>query len=139
MKKGRLLNADISALIARLGHTDTLVISDAGLPIAASTTRIDLALTQGVPGFLPVLEVVTSEMQVQTVVLACEMQQHNPQLHASVLAQLDHLQCQQGNQIAIHYVSHQHFKQQIVNSRAVIRTGECSPYANILLEAGVTF
>lgn len=49
MKKGTVLNSDISSVISRLGHTDTLVVCDAGLPIPKSTTRIDMALTQGVP------------------------------------------------------------------------------------------
>jgi D-ribose pyranase len=70
MKKGVLLNADISALISRLGHTDQVVIADAGLPIPAATLRIDLALTQGVPTFLQIVDVVTSEMQVEKAILA---------------------------------------------------------------------
>lgn len=40
MKKGTVLNSDISSVISRLGHTDTLVVCDAGLPIPKSTTRI---------------------------------------------------------------------------------------------------
>ena len=51
MKKGTLLNSEISYLISRLGHTDAIVVGDAGLPIPDSTQRIDLALTHGVPGF----------------------------------------------------------------------------------------
>lgn len=49
MKKGVLLNSDVSAVVSRLGHTDQIAICDAGLPIPAVTPRIDLALTQGVP------------------------------------------------------------------------------------------
>lgn len=45
MKKGTVLNSDISSVISRLGHTDTLVVCDAGLPIPKSATRIDMALT----------------------------------------------------------------------------------------------
>lgn len=67
MKKGTVLNSDISSVISRLGHTDTLVVCDAGLPIPKSTTRIDMALTQGVPSFMQVLGVVTNEMQVEAV------------------------------------------------------------------------
>lgn len=63
-EKGTVLNSDISSVISRLGHTDTLVVCDAGLPIPKSTTRIDMALTQGVPSFMQVLGVVTNEMQV---------------------------------------------------------------------------
>lgn len=47
MKKGTVLNSEISSVISRLGHTDTLVVCDAGLPIPNSTTRIDMALTRG--------------------------------------------------------------------------------------------
>ena len=49
MKKTTLLQSDLSYIIATLGHLDTLVIADAGLPIPAETVRIDLALTQGIP------------------------------------------------------------------------------------------
>ncbi|STV18661.1 ribose ABC transport system [Klebsiella pneumoniae subsp. ozaenae] len=85
MKKGTVLNADISAVISRLGHTDTLVVCDAGLPVPRSSTRIDMALTQGVPSFMQVLEVVTTEMQVEAAVIAEEIKTHNPQLHATLL------------------------------------------------------
>jgi D-ribose pyranase len=139
MKKGLLLNADISALISRLGHTDEIVIADAGLPIPAATQRIDLALTQGLPAFLSVLEVVTSEMQVEKAIIAQEMKANNPQLHQELLALLSQLGQQQGNIIATEYISHQAFKTRTALSRAVIRTGECSPFANVILCAGVTF
>lgn len=92
MKKGTVLNADISAVISRTGHTDTLVVCDAGLPVPRSSTRIDMALTQGVPSFMQVLEVVTTEMQVEAAVIAEEIKTHNPQLHATLLTHLEQLQ-----------------------------------------------
>ena len=49
MKKTPLLNAELSAAIARLGHGDIIVIGDAGMPVPAGTPCIDLALTAGVP------------------------------------------------------------------------------------------
>ena len=81
MKKGTVLNSEISSVISRLGHTDTLVVCDAGLPVPRNTTRIDMALTQGVPSFMQVLDVVTAEMQVEVAILATEIKQHKPQLH----------------------------------------------------------
>ncbi|MGM3189682.1 D-ribose pyranase [Dickeya dadantii subsp. dieffenbachiae] len=139
MKKGALLNSDISSVISRLGHTDQIVIADAGLPIPETTTRIDLALTHNVPGFLQVLNVVTAEMQVEAAILAQEIIEKNTQLHDALLKQLAQLEQHQGNTISLHYVSHEDFKKQSVQSRAIIRTGECSPYANVILCAGVTF
>lgn len=139
MKKGTLLNSDISCVVSRLGHTDSLVIADAGLPIPQGPQRIDLALTQGIPGFLQVTAAVIAEMQVESAIIAEEIKQHNPQLHSELLTQLEALQQHQGNTIHISYISHEQFKQQTRHSKAVIRSGECSPYANIILNAGVTF
>ncbi|HAY0634317.1 TPA: D-ribose pyranase [Serratia marcescens] len=139
MKKGVLLNSDVSAVVARLGHTDQLTLCDAGLPIPAETQRIDLALTQGVPTFMQVFAAVTQEMQVESALLAEELVKQNPSLHEVLLAELTALGQRQGNTISVRYISHQAFKAQTEHSRAVIRSGECSPYANVILCAGVTF
>ncbi len=139
MKKGVLLNSDVSAVIARLGHTDQLTLCDAGLPIPAATQRIDLALMQGVPTFMQVFAAVTQEMQVESAILAEEIVKQNPSLHEVLLAELTALGQRQGNTISVRYISHQAFKAQTEHSRAVIRSGECSPYANVILCAGVTF
>lgn len=139
MKKGVLLNSDVSAVIARLGHTDQLTLCDAGLPIPAEAQRIDLALTQGVPTFMQVFAAVTQEMRVESAILAEEIVKQNPSLHEVLLAELTALGQHQGNTIGVRYISHQAFKAQTGHSRAVIRSGECSPYANVILCAGVTF
>jgi D-ribose pyranase len=72
-KKTGLLNQPLSAVIVGLGHMDTLVIADAGLPIPPETQRIDLAVTKGLPPFLDTLRVVLGEMQVERAIVAQEM------------------------------------------------------------------
>ena len=139
MKKGTLLNADISSVVSRLGHTDSLTIGDAGLPIPPGPQRIDLAITHGIPSFLQVAQAVTHEMQVESAIIADEIRSHNAPLHVELIALLKALEKQQGNAIAIDYVPHEHFKTLTQRSQAVIRSGECTPYANIILTAGVTF
>ncbi|WP_275555331.1 D-ribose pyranase [Mixta sp. Marseille-Q2659] len=139
MKKGTLLNADISAVVSRLGHTDSLTIGDAGLPIPAGPQRIDLAVTHGIPSFLQVAQAVTHEMQVESAVIADEIRSHNAALHVELVALLKALEKQQGNVITIDYVPHEQFKTLTQRSQAVVRSGECTPYANIILTAGVTF
>lgn len=139
MKKGVLLNADISAVVSRLGHTDQLTLCDAGLPIPAGVERIDVALMAGVPTFLQLFAAVTQEMQVESAILAEELVTQNPSLHQALLAQLTQLGQLQGNTVSVRYISHSDFKAQTEHSRAVIRSGECSPYANVILCAGVTF
>src|SRR5512142_1279348 len=78
MKKTALLQSDLSYLIATMGHMDTLVIADAGLPIPSETARIDLALTKGVPGAIQTLRVVLEELKVEKAILAEEVKERNP-------------------------------------------------------------
>lgn len=84
-------------------------------------------------------DVVVQEVQVEEAILASEIIEHNPQIHQQIIKRIADLEIQQGNAIAIKYVSHSILKEKTEKSKAVIRTGECSPYANILLCSGVTF
>lgn len=131
MKKTTLLNQPVSAVVAGLGHTDTLVIADAGLPIPPETQRIDLALTAGVPGFIETVTTVLSEMQVEKAIIAEEMMTISPALFESLLAVF--------GDIPIETVTHTRFKEMTRGARAVVRTGEFTPYANVILVSGVTF
>lgn len=131
MKKIGIINQPISATIAGLGHTDTVVIADAGLPISRETRRIDLALKAGVPAFLDTLEVILTEMQVERAIVAAEMLDVSPKLYEAVTELL--------GDIPLDTVPHDSFKQQTRSAQAVIRTGEFTPYANIILVAGVVF
>lgn len=131
MKRTTLLHAEISDTIARLGHGDLLVIGDAGLPIPPGPRRIDLALTANIPRFIDVLRTVLSEMQVEAAILASEIDERNPLLHKEILTLLPGSPIEQ--------MPHEDFKVLTARSRAMIRTGEFSPYANIILRAGVVF
>jgi len=134
MKKTPLLNIALSRVIASLGHGDMLVIGDAGLPVPPGVELIDLALTHGVPDFASVLRTVLSEMQVESHVLADEIFKANPPGLTTIE------QCHAHGQLgARNRLSHTEFKQLSRGARAVVRTGECQPYSNIVLIAGVTF
>ena len=131
MKKSRLINQPISAVVAGLGHTDTIVVADAGLPIPATAERIDLALMKGVPTFLQILEAVLSEMQVEQVIVASELATASPETLQEIRRLLPHAQTES--------VPHESFKQLTGAAKAVIRSGEFTPYANVILVSGVTF
>lgn len=88
---------------------------------------------------MSVFKVITQEMQVEAALMAEDIQTHNSELHDAIVAHLKALELQQGNVIQIQYVTHASFKLQTQNSRAVIRTGECTPFANVMLFSGVTF
>lgn len=134
MKKTPLLNIALSRLIASLGHGDRVVIGDAGLPVPPGVELIDLALTQGIPDFVSTLRVVLSEMQVESHVLAEEILLKQP----PALQVIDELTAS-GALGQRRLLSHDAFKTLSGQARAIVRTGECQPYCNIVLVAGVTF
>lgn len=133
MKKGRCLNSEISYRVACLGHFDTIGIGDAGMPIPPETDRVDLAVCPGTPDFLSVLDTVLSEMKVQKVYLAEETREKNPELFEQLEARFDELG------VEMQEYTHVQLKQMTKKCRCMIRTGECKPYANVILESGVTF
>ncbi|GLI55534.1 D-ribose pyranase [Propionigenium maris DSM 9537] len=135
MKKGRLLNSELSYEIAKLGHTDHICIGDAGLPIPNGPKRIDLAVEKNVPTFMGTLDVVLSEMQVEEVVVAEEMKEVSPELYTELMKVLE----ERCSKVVVKSVSHEGFKAITRESKAVVRTGECTPYANIILKSGVVF
>jgi len=131
MKRTALLHAELSEVVARLGHGDLLVIGDAGLPIPDGPRRIDLAVTPGVPRFHEVLAAVLGEMQVESAVVAVELAACNPAVEAEIRQRLA--------AVPIATLPHEEFKALTRSARAMVRTGECSPYANVILRAGVVF
>lgn len=131
MKKIGILNSEISRVISELGHMDTIVIADAGLPIPPHVMRIDLALKQGVPSFIETVEIVLQEMCVENAYVAKEMELSSAAKKAELIAALPSVQ--------IKVLTHEELKALTHQAKAVIRTGEFTPYANVVLEAGVIF
>jgi D-ribose pyranase len=138
MKKTLLLNPELSYLVASLGHFDELTVCDAGLPINAENKRIDLALTHNVPSFIDTVRVLLTEVHIIGVVLASEFELDNPTLHHALITLLKSQEID-GHHIEIKYISHESFKARTRQSKAVVRTGECTPYANVIFQSGVVF
>ena len=139
MKSATLLNSSISAAIASMGHTDSIVVADAGLPIPASTFRIDLALKAGIPTYIDTLETILTELCVEEAVMAEEAKLKNPSVVSRTKAAFDSYAAKTGRVIALRFVSHDELKRMSASAKAAVRTGECSPYANIILKSGVVF
>jgi D-ribose pyranase len=110
---------------------DTLVVADAGLPIPPQTQRIDLALTEGIPSFLDTLRAVLTEMKVEKAIVAEEMLEVSPAVYQAVEELL--------GDVPIEVATHLILKEMTRSARAVIRTGEFTPYANVILVGGVVF
>ncbi|KXZ39717.1 D-ribose pyranase [Alkalithermobacter thermoalcaliphilus JW-YL-7 = DSM 7308] len=131
MKKGYLINSEISYVISKMGHTDMMVVCDSGLPIPKNVNRIDLALRKGTPSFLETLDTILSELKVEEVIIANEMKIVSADLYNEVSNRF--------HDVKITLVSHEEFKEMTKECLAVVRTGEFTPYANIILKSGVVF
>jgi D-ribose pyranase len=134
MKKTFLLNAQISRIIAELGHTQGIVIADCGLPIPKGIERIDLAVCAGIPSFIDVLGSVLSEMKVEKALFAKELKDNDPffQKLADKIGKAN-------GKVIFDFCPHKEFKTETFNCAAIIRTGEQTSYANVILYSGVTF
>lgn len=133
MKKAGILNAQLSRIVAMMGHSDRLVICDSGLPIPRQAEVVDLALTTNIPRFLEVVRVVLQELEVESVVIADEMEKRGEGVYRDLLGLLPNIELKR--------VPHHEFKDMTMQEGniAFVRTGEATPFANVILISGVTF
>lgn len=131
MKKTALLNRDVSEVIASLGHTDMLVVCDAGFPVPPGVRRIDLAVTANLPPFLETLKTILTELDVERVIIAEETRQVSPDLFRKIEGLFPG--------VPLETLPHVEFKKSAREARAAVRTGEFTPYANIILVCGVPY
>lgn len=129
MKRVGLLNPELLRVVAELGHTDTLVVADAGLPIPRDVRRVDLSVVPGLPRFLPVLAAVLSELSVEEALAAEEMAAANAPAFRELAALL--------GSVPLRLVPHVELKAALAATKGVVRTGECTPYCNVILRSGV--
>lgn len=128
MKRTGLLNPDLCAAIARLGHTDTFVVADCGLPIPAAVPVVDLSLVFGIPSFADVMAALLAEVVVEGAVAAEE----------AVGGPVDDL-LRRHLEATVQWVPHERFKALVADASFVVRTGESTAYANVILRSGVPF
>ena len=135
MKRNGILNSDISRVLSYMGHTDRICIGDCGLPIPDETERIDLAVKFGQPTFMEVLKEVGKDMKIDKIILAEEINEKNPK----VLTEITEYFADADVMPEIEFVPHVELKALTKDCKAVIRTGETTPYANIILQSGCIF
>lgn len=126
MRKSGILNAQLAGLLARLGHTDTVVVADCGLPVPADVPVVDLALVFGVPRFDDVFTALLAEIEVEGVTLADQAPQA---VHGLIPEEVE----------MIAEIDHEDLKEMVADAAFVVRTGETTPYANAILHCGVPF
>ena len=131
MKKQGVVNAQLAGYLAALGHKDVFMIADAGMPIPKDLPIVDLALSYGIPTFEQVMDVILREICVEAYTIAEEIEEYNPNLLKFIEKSLPG--------IPREIIPHDQLKKRMKDIKFVVRTGEDTPYPNIILTAGCAF
>lgn len=130
MRPGRVLHPELARALATLGHTDIVLVTDAGFPIPPSAHRIDLGFTPGVPTVPQILEVLREELYVEDVAFAPEVRTHHPRLYERLQA------IYTGAGATFTAISHEELCASVAHrAKVVIRSGDFDPWANVALTA----
>lgn len=131
MRKNGILNAELVRVISKIGHTQFLVIADAGLPLPKGVPVIDLSLVRGIPKFEDVINAIEKEMVIESFVIAEELPANNHEIYEKVKEKF--------GKVKETRISHEKFKKLTKEAEVIIRTGEVTSYSNVVLVAGVNF
>lgn len=135
-----ILNPHINKLISQLGHFDEIVICDAGLPIPKNGAQvIDLSIIRGYPSFINVLDAFLNNLAIEELIITQEMKFHNKKVYEEFSKKYMILKDVKEIKPILSFTFHDDFKKRSNKAVAFIRTGEQTPYANIILVAGVNF
>jgi D-ribose pyranase len=127
MKKQGILNGPLSGAIATLGHGDLVVVADCGLPLPLKGPVIDLAVVPGLPAFTAVLDALLEDLVVESALAADECR--GGRVEGWIRDRLP----------AVDYLPHEELKGLTSVAKILVRTGEATPYANVVLRSGVPF
>ncbi|USG67476.1 D-ribose pyranase [Brevibacillus ruminantium] len=131
MKKGLLLNRELSEVIASMGHTDYLIVCDAGFPIPNGVKRIDLALKKDLPDLETVLSLIASDFIAENIYVAEEVETHNTPLYNKIK------QIFPGVEVGT--MKHETILTEMAKkAKAIVRTGAFDPWGNVILQSGVS-
>jgi D-ribose pyranase len=128
MLKTGILNPHLNSLLSRVRHTNTLVIADRGFPFWPTLETVDISLVDDVPTVLEVLAALRPNFQVGKVWMAQEfLRENTPRTRAAFSTAL--------RGIALTYEPHVEFKKRVPQAIGLIRTGDTTQYANVILES----
>ena len=129
MLNTRILNPHLLSLLARVRHTNALVIADRGFPFWPQIETVDISLTNNVPTVLQVLAAIRQDFRAVSAFMALEFREHNgAETRAAFASALEG--------IPTTHEPHIDFKKRVPGAIGLIRTGDTIQYANMLLVSG---
>ena len=129
MIKSGILNPQVLSLLARVRHTNSLVIADRGFPSWPGMEIIDLSLVDDVPTVLQVLRALQPNFEIARAFMAEEFPASNPPACRSAIEQAL-------GGAPVLFEPHDAFKKRVPGAVGLIRTGDTLQYANMILVSG---
>ncbi len=121
-----ILNPQLSHLLCRVRHTNALVIADAAFPFWPQIETVDLTLVRGIPTIQQVLDAILPNFKAGAVHMAEEFQSHNT-------AETQALFRKACREVPMHFEPHIEFKKRVPHAIGLVRTGDTTPYGNLIL------
>lgn len=128
MLQTAILNPALLSLLARVRHTNTLVIADWAFPFWPEIETVDLSLTRGIPTVLDVLDLLTPIFKIGRIWQADEFVTSNTDATVDRFAK-------SFGQIPLTREAHLDFKKRVPHAIGLIRTGDATAYGNVILES----
>lgn len=130
MRLGRILHPQLAHALATLGHSDILLVTDAGFPIPVDANRIDLGFYPGTVDVLEILRVLRQELFFDKITMASDVPAFNPQLYRDVQEIFT------GSGADFEAITHQELIASVApRAKVVIRSGSLNPWANFAMVA----
>ena len=129
MLKTGILNPQLSSLLARVRHTNALVIADRDFPFWPMIETVDISLVDDVPMVLQVIAAVRSNHNFTQAFMAKEFQKNNFKTAQEKFARAL-------RRVPTKFEPHAEFKKRVPHAIGLIRTGDTTPYANVILISG---
>lgn len=129
MKESGILNSEIASVISRQGHGDLLLIADAGFAIPRGIEVIDIALSENQPRVIDFLNELIKHFSVEKIIMANQTKKANPSYFNEIISVFD-------DDTEVETIDHKELRKLSESVKAVIRTGDFTAYANVLLVSG---
>ncbi len=121
-----ILNPAINSLLSRVRHTNLLVIADRGFPYWPQIETVDISLVDDVPTVLAVLAAIRPNFKIGQIIMAKEFLAENSRKTRTDFERA-------GGGVPVVFEPHVEFKQRVPHAIGLIRTGDTTQYANMIL------
>ena len=129
MKEVGIVNRELARVLSAQGHGDLLMVVDAGFAIPKNVDVGDISLSENSPMLIDTLMELKKFFSVEKLIFADKTKEVSPSLFNNITALF-------GDDIPVEIVTHPQIKELSTRVKSVIRTGDFTAFANVILVSG---